>query len=568
MIENMRKYTGLMVVVLVLLAAGLILTMGDFRANTGGRQKITEVYGTAIDATEYKKLGRNSITAIKEINDPELSSYALDLIYNRNLGPYAHFGFSRTGSSPDDIRNFVNRRVVIAKTAADYGIYPSTQLAEKHIIENIFVKDGQFDGARYKETIKNLGSAGMQEEDFVNLIAESLVYKKLKSLVSSGLQSPNSLTDRASKFLQQTLDLTTIDISIDPYKAKINPTEEEISTYWKENDFNYLTDRKIRISYVVEQPIYSSPRPEAPVRKPETTGDEFEKLDEEYKKALATWEIDIENKANKRAAFAIDNLAYVIDESEGLRFSEEIEKARNTQDGDNKKIHAEFITTELFSSKNVSEELKNLKTDNGQSVADILFQTKISDSLQYRIPAPIRLEGDGWFYVRYDEEVNPVPMTYEQAKELAKADLIQKKAHEAMLAEVDQIKEKLTASITGGSSAEEAAKANELTALKRPGLTYQALSKDQRGQATATELEIFENASISNMKSFSENNVVSDSKITLVYLESRKVVNSTESVNQRVSFQKGRSQILQDSVFRAWMDDAIAKANIPAMPNQ
>ena len=70
------------------------------------------------------------------------------------------------------------------------------------------------------------------------------------------------------------------------------------------------------------------------------------------------------------------------------------------------------------------------------------------------------------------------------------------------------------------------------------------------------------------MKSFSENNVVSDSKITLVYLESRKVVNSTESVNQRVSFQKGRSQILQDSVFRAWMDDAIAKANIPAMPNQ
>jgi len=557
MIENMRKYTGLMVVVLVLLAAGLILTMGDFRANTGGRQKVTEVYGKPIDAIEYKKLGRNSISAIRSINDFGLSNYAIDLIYNRNLGPYAAFGFARAGVGDADIRNFVNRRVIVAKTAADYGIYPSTELAKKHIQENIFVKDGQFDAARYQETLNELGSAGMKEDDLVDLVAESLVYNKLKELISNGLQSPNTLTNRAIKFNQQTLDLTTIDISIDPYKAKFTPTDEEINTYWTENDFNYLTDRKIRLSYIVEVPKYSSPRPEEPVRKPETTGEEFKKMDEDYQTALAKWEIEIENKENNRVAATIDDLAYLVDESEGKKFAEEIEKAG-----------LKMTTTELFSDKEVSEELKELKAADGRSIADTLFQTKIADSLQYRIPAPIRLEGNGWFYVRYDEEAKPEPMTYEQAKELAKADLIQGKAHEAMLAEVEQIKEKLTTSISSGITASEAAQVNDLVASNRVALTYDKLAKDQRGQPDLTEHQIFENGSITDMNSFSDNNVESNDKVTLVFLNSRKVVNNTEAVDRRLNIQKSRSQILQDSVFRAWMDDATAKANIPEIKTQ
>ena len=557
MIENMRKYTGLMVVVLVLLAAGLILTMGDFKASTGGRQKVTEVYGKPIDAIQYKKLGRNSISAIKSINDFDLSSYAIDLIYNRNLGPYAAFGFSRTGISEAEIRDFVNRRVVVAKTAADYGIYPSTELAKKHIQEKIFVKEGQFDIARYQETVSELGSAGMKEDDLVDLVAESLVFKKLKDLISSGLQSPHTLTNRAIKFNQQTLDLTCIDISIDPYKAKFTPTDEEINVYWKENDFNYLTDRKIRISYIAEMPKYSSPRPEKPVRKPEATAEEFEKLDKEYQTALAKWEIEIENKENNRLAGIIDDLAYLVDESEGGRFSEEIEAAG-----------LKMKTTELFSQKDISAELKEFKSAAGPSIADILFQTKIADSLQYRIPAPIRLEGNGWFYIRYDEEVKPEPMTYEQAKELAKADLIQDKAHEAMLNEVDQIKEKLTTSISSGIKASEAAEVNDLVANNRVDLTYDKLTKDQRGQPELEEHQIFENGSITNINSFSENNVENDDKVTLVFLNSRKVVNNAEAVDRRLNIQKNRSQSLQDSVFRAWMDDATTKASIPEIKTQ
>jgi|GEM_PF-2473782 len=554
MIENMRKYTGLMVVVLVLLAAGLILTMGNFNANSGGRAKVTEVYGEGIDQIEYRKMGFNSLSVIKQLRDPSLSAYAMDMIYNQRLDWRVMMGFYQTGSSSQEVQRFVTRRIVIAKTAAEYGIYPSTEQAKKHIKEQIFAQGGNFSAEKYQTFMKQIGSSGMQEEDFVNLVAESLVYDRLKGLVSSGLQTPNSLTDRSIKFQQQTLDLTTVAIDIDRYKKDIKPTEEEISAYWKENDFKYLTDREIRISYLVEKPAYSSPRPVAPVRAPETTDEEFKKTDEAYQKELVKWELEVEKPADRSIAAILDDLAYKVDDSEGLKFDEEVANAK-----------LKINSTGLFSAKNVPDGLKLLNSKDGQSIADLVFQIKISESLKYRIPAPIKLEGNGWFYVRYDEEVMPTTKSYEQAKELAKADYTQEKANTAMLADVKNIKEKLAKTIADGSTAEEAAKINNLKADVRTGVKYDNLGKDERGGVVASEYEIFENGTITNNQSFSEKNVEEASQVTLVYLNKREVVNTAEAVDTRLRIQKARSEMLQDSVFRAWMDDAVTKANIPAM---
>jgi hypothetical protein len=554
MIENMRKYTGLMVVVLVLLAAGLILTMGNFNANSGGRAKVTEVYGEGIDQIQYRKMGSNSLSVIKQLRDPALSAYAMDMIYNRRLDAYAAFGFYRMGNSSEDVQKFVTRRVVIAKTAAEYGIYPSTELAKKHIKEQIFAQDGNFSAESYQAFMKEIGSSGLQEEDFVNLVAESLVYEKLKKLVSSGLQTPNSLTDRSIKFQQQTLDLTTIAIDIDSYKKEIKPTEEEIKTYWNENDFNYLTDRQIRVTYLVEKPVYASPRPVAPVRSPETTDEEFKKIDDAYQKELITWELEVEKPADKLSAITLDDLSYKVDDSEGLKFDEEVANA-----------NLKLTSTKLFSAKNVPEGLQQLNTKDGSLIADLIFQIKITKSLKYRIPAPIKLEGNGWFYVRFDEEVNPATKSYEEAKELAKADYIQEKATVAMLADVKNIKEKLAKTITDGATAEEAAKINNFKADVRTGVKYDNLAKDERGGVANSEYEIFENGTITDNKSFSEKDVEEDNQVILVYLNKREVVNTAEAVDTRLRIQKARSEMLQDSVFRAWIDDAVAEANIPEM---
>jgi len=204
------------------------------------------------------------------------------------------YGFYQTGTNTQEAQRFVTRRVVVAKTAAEYGIYPSTEQAKQHIKEKIFAQDSKFNSDAYQDFMKEIGSSGLQENEFVNLVAESLVYKRLKSLISSGLQTPNNLTARAIKFQQQTLDLTTISIDIERYAKNVKPTEEEIKTYWEENDFKYLTNRKIRISYLVENPVYATLRPVAPVRAAEATDEEFKKLDDAYQKALAKWELEVE----------------------------------------------------------------------------------------------------------------------------------------------------------------------------------------------------------------------------------------------------------------------------------
>jgi len=559
MIENMRKYTGLMVIVLILLAAGLILTMGTASPNAGGRGKVTEVYGEAIDQIEYRKLGLNSINVIKELSRTrmfynDLASFAMGLITQSGSSRFSAFGFSRTPLREEDVKNFVTRRIVIAKTAAEYGIYPSTELAQKHIKEKIFVVDEKFDAAGYQDFMKDIGSSGIQEEDFIKLVAEALVYEKLKNLVSSGLESPNTLTDRAIKFQQQTLDLTTIDINIDPYKKDINPTEEEIKTYWGENDFKYLTDRQIRVSYILEKPVYRSERPEAPVRTPEMKDEEFKELDDAYQKALAKWELEVEKPTDNALAGKIDDLAYIVDESDGAKFTEEVKAAEF-------KLHE----IELFTEKNIPEELKLLNNKEGNPISKILFQTKITDSLKYRIPAPIRLEGNGWFYVRFDEEVKPQVMTFEEAKDRAKEDYIQEKAHTAMLAAVDEIKEKVTKSIVEGATPEEAAKIYNLSANNRNGMTIQSIPRDQFGNFEPTEYSIFQNGTITTMSSFAEENVELKDKVVLVFLNKRQVVNTTEVQDARINIQNSRSEILQNSVFSAWMKEVVAKANIPPL---
>lgn len=543
-----------MVVVLVLLAAGLILTMGNFNANSGGRAKVTEVYGEGIDQIQYRKMGFNSLNVIKQLRDPGLTAYAMDMIFNQRLDWRMMMGFYQTGSNSEEVQKFVTRRIVIAKTAAEYGIYPSTAQAKKHIKEQIFAQGGNFNAESYQNFMKEIGSSGLQEEDFVNLVAESLVYDRLKNLVSSGLQTPNRLTDRSIKFQQQTLDLTTVAIDIDRYKKELKPTEEEIEDYWKENDFKYLTDRQIRISYLVEMPVYATPRPVAPVRAAEAKDEEFKKLDDAFQKELAKWELEVEKPADKLSAQTLYDLSYKVDDTEGENFTAEVASAK-----------LKLTSTELFSAKNVADELKLLDTKDGVSIADLIFQIKISESLKYRIPAPIKLAGNGWFYVRYDEEVMPVTKSYEEAKELAKTDYIQENAHTAMLADVQNIKDKLAKSITGGASAEEAAQINNLKANIRTGMRYDNLGKDERGGVVGSEYEIFENGTITDNKSFSEKNVEEKNQVTLVYLNKREVVNTAEVVDTRLRIQKARSEMLQDSVFRAWMNEAVTEANIPVM---
>ena len=70
MIENMRKYTGLMAVVFILLAAGFLFTMNDLSTTRGGGMgsgpAILEANGRILDQQEYRRMGDNTLQLASE----------------------------------------------------------------------------------------------------------------------------------------------------------------------------------------------------------------------------------------------------------------------------------------------------------------------------------------------------------------------------------------------------------------------------------------------------------------------------------------------------------------------
>ncbi len=70
MIENMRKYTGLMIVVFVLLLAGFLFTMGPTANSSGGGMgsgpTVLEVHGRALDQQAYRRMGDSTLQLASE----------------------------------------------------------------------------------------------------------------------------------------------------------------------------------------------------------------------------------------------------------------------------------------------------------------------------------------------------------------------------------------------------------------------------------------------------------------------------------------------------------------------
>ena len=60
MIENIRKYTGLMIVVLVLLFIGLVF-LGDTARNSFAGKPVMEVNGVAVSRKDFDRMSGNAL---------------------------------------------------------------------------------------------------------------------------------------------------------------------------------------------------------------------------------------------------------------------------------------------------------------------------------------------------------------------------------------------------------------------------------------------------------------------------------------------------------------------------
>lgn len=597
MIENMRKYTGLMVVVLVLLAAGLVLTMGVSPEKSSGGRSVTSVYGEDVSSKEFDKLGINTLRTLSyTTRNLHENGQLSGMIFGQS--PLARYSqaigaalFLNTGNISGEAQvELVQRRLVIRRQMQELGIYVSEEQAKQYIIESMFSITGKYDSEAHEKFVKNLGR--YTEEEFVQLVAESMAFEKLLAVITSNISESDQVAKSAALFNLQTLNVSTIKLDVENYKKAITPSEEEIKTYWQENEGKYLTNKLYKLSYISDAPVYAEPKPAEPTapKKPEeptgasaeltVTQDQYkkdladwEKQMVEHEKVVAKWQEDLSawNKNVKQAAIKKMRGKFrvyydTVVESAGKEF-ENAAKSKGTE--------YDVQKTDFIAKDALPAELKDLKVSQTDfrgfptevTLGEAIFSKKLGKEARTRVLLfDKNLSNDGIVFVRIDEIKEPESKQYEDAKKEATADLITEKAYEAMLEDAKKLKVSLAEAVKGGKTLAEAAKAKSLTVENIPGLSFQTARTLQQ-QFPINLGFVLQEASLTDNQSFTDKDIeMTEESTTLIYLNNRSVVETEDFEDQLKNGETSYDNQLKTAVFQAWLTNALNNAELAA-PN-
>jgi len=413
MLENIRKYTGLMVIVIILLAAGLILTMSNTRP--GGSQTIMTVNGIGVSNTEYYRSGTS----------------ASQLVY------YFTDQASATGLAANDPSDFLVNRLILRSKAKEMGLFAGdveiTNFLQEH---RLFAGENQeFDANAYSEFIKNLPGA-MTEADFRSLISDLLLHDKLKEVITGGLSMPREQSLSIINASEQSFTADTVEWKRADYVEGISPTEEQIKEYWEKHKGSYMTERKLRVSYVLS----TSPRPPAP-KAPEITEElseeEITALNRAYQEEITALNVLHESNV-KTLKIQFSEFTNKVEESEGVEFIE-----NDAEDGwKDLKIASTDLLAESELRTLVGNPQKRSRTTGRTEgfIFDDIASSEFGENLQaitdYYPVAP-----DGYFVMKVEKFIEPQEKTYEQAKEQATAAVTAQLIDEALLAAAEEARE-------------------------------------------------------------------------------------------------------------------------------
>ena len=195
MIENIRKYTGLMAIVFVLLGAGFLFTMNNGTSSRGGGSgpTVLEVYGQSLDGQVYQRMGSTTLQLASEAG---LHSYinflmapdAQALQQAMQMGRFGHNYYTiskRNNLTEHDLNRFIANRIILQKAMETMGLYASEEeITETLKSSPVFsTSQGKYDEAAFNLFVdKRLGKLGMTQTDLRDLIRESLCLNKPQCL--------------------------------------------------------------------------------------------------------------------------------------------------------------------------------------------------------------------------------------------------------------------------------------------------------------------------------------------------------------------------------------------------
>ena len=542
MIEHIQKYKVIIMIALVTVGAGFVLGGSSLlRQTSGGGRPVLKIAGRTYDEMEYRNLGASSFELIST------------LARSGDFGLYQFLMGLSTGATNenDAVEKFFVGRMILRQAKEEFGVYPGEDEISDYIrgLRAFADKEGKFNEETYRHFIeKGIGRLGMTETELRGLAADVLASKKINAILGSGLGVNRDIVAHNLALDHQQITGEIARLDLDPFEAKIEPTEEQIKAYWENLQDAFTTEPTRRFSYLLVAPDMPADTEADTPPTPETLADAAasdeakmaaaKKKDEEKAKRSAEL-AEARRKKQMELDALMNDFTDDLDQQKGSNF-EELAKQNKW----------EVKTTELFPRSNPPKELdfKLRSSSRGGKLVDELFRIELTSDPLSKFSQPIAIGENQWIVARLDEEIKARPKTYEEARNEARAKYITEQATEAMKTAVTEAVTKMQAALAAGKSFADAAKEAGIEKTKE----FTKVTSSYRPDTATEPKNLFEAARNIDPNAIAEPILEAD-RAFILHIAKREVVKQENAATRLDNEVKMRSNENETVAFTGWI---------------
>lgn len=551
MIEHIRKYSGLMIVVLVVIFISfLLMDTGSMRGMAGGTPVI-KIDGRGYTEKEFRRGGSGAYEIIG------------GAMQSGDFGLYQAFIplLSRATSQEDVAKQLFVGRQLLHQAKDEFGIHPSDDEISSFLRKmRLFAgPDGAFDAEKYRNFIeRGIAHLGLTENDLRAIASDAIVSQKLQQILGSGLGADRGIVATNLALDNQQINAEIGKLDLDAFQSKIDPKEEEIKAYWEAIQDSFKTEplRKFTYVLVTPTPIADSAVDAAKENIADlTASDEVKaaakKAEDEKKAAAAAKDAEERRKEQTKVDSLVDDYLYELEQKKGAGFEELA-----------KKNGWEVITTELFplSSPPPGLDINLRSSSQGTKAVYELFKIRSGGDEFSKISEAIPVGEGQWLVARLDAEEPSRVKTYAEARADARAQYISEKGIEALKAAAEAATTKIKESMATGKSFAEAAKESGIDEVK----TVENITRTYRPDAITEPRNLFEAVKFTDPGTLAAPIIESD-RAFIVYVAKREVVKEPNAEARLDAEIKNQATGNQMAAFDSWLSARLQASKIETL---
>ncbi|GAA5482472.1 hypothetical protein [Haloferula sargassicola] len=549
MIENIRKYTGLIIVVIVLLLLGFIFmdTRNFFNRSVGGGATVVTIDGVGYNQSDLTARGSAPFRLAMALRSYDASG--LEIV-----------GFASTlaGDAEDpgntEIQFFASR-LILQQAAEDFGIHPSDAEVEKFIKTlSAFSENpppgaapgtqGEFSQEKYNAFAeKELRYRGLSESDFRDLVRDILAYRELRKIIGGGLAGSRHEAEAMAVVNAQKIALDEASIDIAKLKAGIKPSDEDLKAYWEPLKEAFKTEQRIKVTYGILSPKYPEALAGDPAKPADNETDEQRKV----RDAAEAERQEARKKIEKALSESVGQFNDRLDESEGKDF-DKLAEAEGW----------ELQTTDWVTRNTLPDDLKTPTRgiSSSKTISDELFDLTLGPDPLDPFPLPLPVGDNQWFIGRLDALEESREKTFEEAKEEVTKRYVAEKADEAAKKEVEEKLAAMKKDVEAGKTFAEAAQAQGLEAKS---IGPFAVSEPVPEEPAARQ--VFMQAATTPPGEFSDPLYLED-RALILHVTERQIVKDDNRGTQIDNYASRLETQNENAAFSAWLRDRIQEAGV------